>query len=237
MKIELLFAKVANLYGDQGNVMLLKKVLSKAYFYETDLNETPKFVESKVDLIVLGSMSEKMQLKVIERLLPHRNKLQQLIDDGVSFLVTGNALDIFGEWIESETGIKHPALNLFKFRSVENKKQRHNSIFLGKYKGVSFVGFKTQFTQLYPTGNLPSLCSVERGTGHHVGAKEEGVFKNRFYGTNCVGPVLVMNPLFTLDLLKGMGLAHPSLPFQELMMRTYHLRVSEFRDPKIINHP
>lgn len=237
MKIEVLFSKVANLYGDQGNVMLLKGVLPKAHFYETDLNEVPRFVELKVDLIILGSMSEKMQLKVIDRLMPYRNKIQTLIDEGVSFLITGNALDIFGEWIETEEGIKQPALNLFKFRTKENKKQRHNSIFLGKYKGIAFVGFKTQFAQLYPTGDIPAFCTVERGTGHHVGAKFEGVFKSRFYGTQCVGPILVMNPLFTLDLLKGIGQTHPNLPYQELMMRSYHQRVSEFRNPNIINHP
>lgn len=237
MKIEFLYPKATSLYGDQGNQLILRKALPGAHFHETDLNSEPYFVRFKPDLIVMGSMTEHMQLKIIERLMPYRHRLQELIDSGVSFLITGNALDVFGTYIEDEKGFKHPGLDIFPFYTKQDLMHRHNSLVLGKFRNVEMVAFKTLFAQLYPLGMLPHWMNIERGTGFHVGSKVEGIQKNRFYGTQCVGPVLILNPYFTLELLKGMGIAHPKLPYQEVLMASYHQRLAEFRDPKIINYP
>lgn len=237
MKIEFLYPKASSLYGDQGNQLLLHKAIQGASFIETDLNSEPYFVRFKPDLIVMGSMTERMQLKIIKRLLPYRHRLQELIDSGVSFLITGNALDLFGTYIVDDKGIKHPGLDLFPFYTQQDLMHRHNSLVLGKSRTVDVVAFKTLFAQLYPLGTLPHWLTMERGTGYHVGSNHEGIHKNRFYGTQCVGPILVLNPYFTLELLKGLGIAHPKLPNQELMMAAYHQRLAEFRDPKIINYP
>ncbi len=237
MKIEVLYAKVSNLYGDQGNVLLLKKTLIGATFYETDLNETPKFVTSKINLIIMGSMSEKMQIKVINRLMPFKNRIIEMIDAGVHFVITGNALDIFGEGIQKEDGSFVEGLNIFPFKTKEDLMHRHNSFVLGRYKNMEIVGFKTQFAQLFPSSKCPHFLDIERGTGYHVGSKVEGIQRNRFYGTNCIGPLLVLNPFFTLTLLKELGINNPRLPFEKSLIAAYHKRVSELRDPKIINYP
>ena len=237
MKIEVLYAKACNLYGDQGNVQILKKTLIDATFFETDLNETPKFVSTKVDLVIMGAMSEAMQIKVIERLLPYKNRLIEMIDAGVHFIITGNALDIFGETIIKEDKTEVKGLGLFPFSTKEDLMHRHNSLVLGRYNNMEIVGFKTQFAQMYPRTTMPYFLSMERGTGYHVGAKFEGIQRNRFYGTNCVGPLLVLNPFFTLAILKELGIKHPQLPYETALIAAYHKRISEFRDPKIINHP
>lgn len=237
MRVEVLYAKIANLYGDQGNVLLLKKTLPSAYFDETDLNDTPRFVSSKPDLIIMGSMSEDMQEKVITRLMPFRQRIIDLIDQGISFLITGNAFDIFGEGMHREDGRFIEGLNLFKFITKENKQQRHNSLVLGHFKNLEVVAFKTQFSQMYPSTTLNHFLRIERGTGYHVGSKFEGFHRNRFYGTNCVGPLLVLNPFFTIILLKGMGIQNPIIPHQEALIAAYRKRILEFRDPHIINHP
>ena len=72
MKIEILFPECCNLFGDYGNVLLLKACLPNAEFIETALYETPQFVKDPVDLVYLGSMSEHTQEKVIERLINER---------------------------------------------------------------------------------------------------------------------------------------------------------------------
>lgn len=237
MIIELLYPKVTTLYGEIGNVNLLKACLPEARFIETDLNTEPFFVKGQPTLIYMGPMSERMQHKVIQRLLPHRQRLLDLIDEGVTFLITGNALDLFGSSILDDKRTVHPALDIFPFQARENRMNRLNSLVLGKAKGLDIIGFKTQFTQLYPTQSLPTWMSVERGVGLNTQLKVDGIHKNRFYGTNCIGPLLVMNPYLTLDLLKSLGVKHPKLPHQEAMIAAYHQRVMEFRDPKIINYP
>ena len=69
MKIEILYSEVANLFGDMANVRYLEKCLPKAKFIYTSLNDKPKFVSEKVDLVYMGPMSEHSQELVIEKFL------------------------------------------------------------------------------------------------------------------------------------------------------------------------
>ena len=61
MKIEILFPEFCNIYGDYGNVIYLKACLPDAEFIETSLNDEPKFITEDIDLVYMGSMTEKVQ--------------------------------------------------------------------------------------------------------------------------------------------------------------------------------
>ena len=58
MKIEVLYPEIANLYGDLFNIYYLEKTIPNLKIYYTHLNETPHFVNEKIDLIYMGSMME-----------------------------------------------------------------------------------------------------------------------------------------------------------------------------------
>jgi len=111
--IEILFPEFCNLYGDISNMKYLQKCIPEANFIQTSFNEEPTFVKNNVDLIYMGPMTEKMQEKVIEKLKPYKQRIEELIEKNVVFLITGNALEIFGEYIENEDGSKIEALGIF----------------------------------------------------------------------------------------------------------------------------
>ena len=104
MRIEVLFPERCNLYGDLSNVEYLKRCLPQAEFVETSLQEEPRFAKEPVDLVYLGPMTERTQELVLERLRPHRERLEELIQQGTPFLFTGNALELLGESIQKEGG-------------------------------------------------------------------------------------------------------------------------------------
>lgn len=110
MRIEVLFPEFCNVFGETGNIRYLKMCLPNAEFIETGVNEKPAFVSENVDLIYMGPMTERAQEKIIKRLLPYKNKIEELIEKGVCFLFTGNALEILGKYIEDEDGRKIEAL-------------------------------------------------------------------------------------------------------------------------------
>lgn len=58
----------------------------------------------------MGAMTERTQEKVIKKLMPYKEKINELIEKGVVFLCTGNALEIFGKYIENEDRSKIDAL-------------------------------------------------------------------------------------------------------------------------------
>ena len=115
MKIEILFPEISNIYGDLGNIMFLKKALPYAEFIETSLNTEPVFVKEEVDLVYLGSMTEKSQEKVIKQLLPYKEKIKEHIEEEKAMLFTGNSFEIFGQYIESDDGNKIEALRDFRY--------------------------------------------------------------------------------------------------------------------------
>ena len=102
MKIEILFPEICNLFGDISNIKYLKKCIPEEEYIETALNDEPAFVSQDVNFIYLGPMTERTQEKVIKKLLPYKERIEELISKDVVFLFTGNALEILGKYIENE---------------------------------------------------------------------------------------------------------------------------------------
>lgn len=229
LKIEILFPEFCNLYGDISNMKYLKKCMPKANFIETAFDEEPKFVKEKVNFIYLGPMTEKMQEKVIKKLMPYRERIKELIDENVIFLITGNAIEIFGKYIENEDGSKIEALDMFDIYAKRDMLHRHNSIFIGKWEDVEIVGFKSQFTFSYGENKENYFAEVEKGNGLNKEVNLEGIQKNNFIATYLLGPILILNPYFTKKIIEKMGIEEPKLAFEEDVIAAYEQRLEEFR--------
>lgn len=229
LKIEVLFPEFCNLYGDISNMKYLKKCLPKANFYETSFDEEPTFVKEKVDFIYLGPMTEKMQEKVIKKLQPYKERIIELIEEDVIFLITGNAIEIFGKYIENEDKSKIEALDIFDIYAKRDMLHRHNSIFIGKWEDIEIVGFKSQFTFSYGDNKENYFAEVEKGNGLNKEINLEGIQKNNFISTYLLGPILILNPYFTKKLIQKMGIEEPNLAFEEDVISAYNQRLEEFR--------
>lgn len=237
MIIELLYPSVSALYGEKGNIDYLKLAFKDATFIETEMNDVPYFVNHKVDLIFMGPTTERFQKIIIEKLMPYRNQIKTLIDENCYFLITGNALEIFGSYIIEDNGNRGEALNIFSFYAKQDLMHRFNSYVLATYDSIELVGFKSQFTQIYPIEDLPIWMEMKRGIGLNKENGTEGIHINNFYGTHCLGPFLILNPLFTLKLFKQLGYREEKLPFEDDLLEAYYQRVIEFKDEKNINYP
>lgn len=229
MKIEILFPEVCNLFGDMSNLRYLQKCLPEGEFLETALEEEPRFLKEKMDLVYFGPMTERTQERVIEKFLPHREQLKEEIEKGTVFLFTGNAMEMLGSFIENEDKSRIPCLNLFPFYAKRDMMNRHNSTFLGRFQDREIMGFKSQFTMAYPQGELQGLFQVEKGVGLSKGCKFEGIRSHNFFGTYLLGPLLLLNPHFTRYLLNCMGIERPALAFEEEMEAAYDTRLRDFR--------
>ena len=228
LKIEVLFPEFCNLYGDISNIKYLKKCLPNAKFYETAFDEELIFIKEKVNFIYLGPMTEKMQEKVINKLKPYKERIKELIDENVVFLVTGNAIEIFGKYIENEDGTKIDALDIFDIYAKRDMLHRHNSIFIGNWEDIKVVGFKSQFTFAYGNNENDYFAKVEKGIGLNKESKLEGIQKNNFIGTYLLGPILILNPMFTKKIIEKMGIEDVKLAFEEDTIAAYNQRLSEF---------
>lgn len=228
MKIEILFPEFCNLYGDMFNMKYLKKCLPEAEFIETALEEEPTFVKENVNLIYLGPMTEKTQEKVISKLLPYKERIIELIEKNTVFLFTGNAVEVLGKYIENEDETSIEGLGIFDVYAKRDMFHRHNSFLIGKYEDIEVIGFKSQFTMLYGDNTNMAFLEVEKGIGINKESKLEGIKKNNFIGTYLIGPLLILNPLFTKKILEMLGV-ESRVALKEETMAAYEERIKEFR--------
>ncbi len=227
--IEILFPEFCNLYGDISNMEYLKKCMPKANFIETAFDEEPTFNKQKVNLIYLGPMTESRQEKVIQKLMPYKEKIEKLIEENTIFLITGNAIEVFGDKIENEDGSKIQALGIFDIYAKRDMLHRHNSIFVGTWEDTQLVGFKSQFTFSYGENSKNYFAKVEKGIGLNKESNLEGIQQNNFIATYLIGPILILNPYFTEKLIQKMGIEKPNIAFREDLIQAYNQRLEELK--------
>lgn len=230
MKIEILYPEFCNLNGDMGNIKYLKRCLPEAEVIETAIDQEPSFLSQEdIALVYMGTLSERSQEIVIKKLMPHKEAVKQKIEAGQLFLFTGNSVEVLGNYIENEDGSKIEALGIFNVYAKRDMLHRHNSFFLGTYEDIEILGFKSQFTMLYGDNSNNYLAEVQMGIGINPESKLEGIHQNNFIATYVIGPLLILNPYFTLKLLKIMGVDEPKLAFEEEVLKAYEVRLKKFK--------
>lgn len=233
MKIEILFPEFCNIYGDYGNVIYLKACLPDAEFIETSLNDEPKFITEDIDLVYMGSMTEKVQEKIIKKLMSYKEIIKQKIEDNKAFLLTGNSFEVFGNYIEEDNKNKIEGLGIIDIYSERKMFDRYNSIFVGDFEGIEIIGFRDQFALQYGNNADTYFAKAIRGDGLNKSSKLEGVKIKNFIGTSILGPILVLNPIFTKYYLRNiLGIENAEIAYEQDAIEAYEKRLSEFKDPK-----
>lgn len=228
MKIEILFPEICNLYGDRGNITYLKKCLPKAKFIETELDTEPVFIKEDVKMIYMGSMTEKSQERVLNKLRLYKKRIKELIDNDVIFLLVGNSFELFLNYIETEDNKNIECLGLLDFYAKRYIPKRFNSLFLGTFNNIKIVGYTSRFSHTYGDNSKNYLFKVEKGLGINEDSIYEGIRVNNLFATYMLGPLLVDNPLFTEYLIKLMN-DKANLAFKKDVMKAYNVRVEEYQ--------
>lgn len=228
MTFEALYPDLCSLYGEAANLRYLARCCPEARVISTTGQSAPAFLREPVDLVYLGAMSERCQELALERLMPHRAAIREKIEAGLTVLATGNALELFGREIwEGERRI--PALDIFPYSARRDMRHRHNSMFLGRFRDMDVVGYKSQFSK---AEIFQPFLTVTGGFGTDLQGKEEGVHYKNFYGTYLLGPFLVLNPPFTRYLLESLGW-HGSLAFEREAREAYQYRLAGLQTPGV----
>ncbi len=231
MVVEILFSEVCNLYGDGQNIQYLQASLPDAQFVFTTLMDTPYFTENTPDLIYIGAMSESIQRRVIEKLIPFKARILELVEGGTPILATGNAGEIFCNRLNYITEqIFIDGLDIFDITVTVNLFDRYHAKTLCQMDDLSLVGFRAQFSFWYGKNENCYFAKVLRGVGIHKTSKLEGLRKNNLICTQLIGPILPLNPLFCEYLLQLAG-SHAPAAYRDAAMRAYQQRLQEFTDP------
>lgn len=237
MRVEVLYPEFGYQGGANGNEMYLRACLPDAEFIETSGAAAPAFAQGDISLILMGGMSERQVELVIQRLMPYRERLEELVECGVPMFFCGNAGEALCRTIVHPDGSEVAGLGLIDAVVRQKTPQRFNDIFAGVFEPgegsepIKLGGFKSQFTQIEPGGGTEALCRVEAGYGHGVGSVWEGFRRKNLLALWMLGPVLPENPPLARWLLDTAGAADAPLAFERVAMSAYELRIADMFKP------
>lgn len=198
IKIAHLYYDLMNLYGENGNVRYLSKKLEEQGFdtsvHFLTINDEIDF--TKYDIYYIGMGSDDNKLIVLEDILKYKKDIKEAINDNKLFLVTGNAIELFGEGIINLNNEFIVGLETFKYQVREEDfrivgEQYYSTSLIDK----KIIGFQNRNSVMINVKE-DKLFDVVKGTGYKPEELIEGIHFNNFYGTYLLGPILVRNPYF-----------------------------------------
>ena len=224
MKILHLFPKLLSLYGEYGNVAVLKNALEEnGYAVSVTECEDGKADFAAYDLLYVGSGTEDNLMVALERL--NKDAVQASIERGKVWLATGNAMTFFGKKVTR--GDKEvPGVGAFEYETVIDDSKR----FLGDVltaEDVPSLGFIN--TSCVYKGIEKPLLSLRLGKnlGNDKASSADGIREGNFLGTQLIGPFLVKNPHFLQEVYRMLTGKTLEISTEDYIAKAYQVALKE----------
>lgn len=192
-----LFPKRLSLYGEYGNVSILKKVLTYAgYSVSVDEYEDGEFSFENVDFIYIGSGTEDALMFANSILASYSDAIQTSIESGTVWLATGNAAALFGKSI-SRGNNQTKALSAFTYTCTIDDKERFKGDVISDDNNLfstPLIGFVNTSCIFHGMDAPMAAFTLNLNLGNDKKSPSEGFVSDNFFSTQMIGPFLVKNP-------------------------------------------
>ena len=228
MRILYLYPQLMNLYGEYGNLAVLKKHLEdQGYAVEIDRKEiNDPFDLEDYDMVYMGSGMEKNLKIALKELMKYRHFFKKAVDQGKVILFTGNAMELMGKKIDDEE-----ALGLIDFYAETTEKRYTGDVIVKNEQLGELVGFINK-SSLITGGSDSRLFDYVFRHSELPDNDYEGYRYRNLFGTHLLGPVLVKNPTF-LELIMKLLAKEKYLPFSyQNEADAYDVTLSELKKRK-----
>ncbi len=194
IKIAHLYYDLLNLYGENGNVLALVHHLEKQNLkvVVSDISLNDKIDFNAYDIFYMGSGEEENIDLIYNDLLEKKEDLKQAILKNKFFIVTGNALELFGK---DKLQIFDYYTEHIPFRIVGEQKMQFALL------KEEIIGFQNR-ESVIKNCQEKSLFTVLSGCGYQPKVMKEGFRSHNFLATYLLGPLLIRNPHFTEYIVK-----------------------------------
>ena len=201
MKILHLYYDLMNLYGEYGNVVVLKKHLIDQGFDvlvdKKTINEDINFED--YDFVYCGSGTEKNELFVLDDLIKRKESFLKGLDKGMICLFTGNSMELLGKSIGDKK-----ALDIVPLKVTLTKNRYTGDVIVENKECGEIVGFINKCSIIDENEDIKLFDYLFKDLNLKDG-NYEGYKVNNLYGTHIIGPILVKNPNFMKHIVTRLG--------------------------------
>ena len=197
-KILYLYYDIMNLYGENGNIRMIERVLTqKGAEVEIDRKTiTDEDIDfTQYDFIYCGAGTERSRDACLKHLVKFADSLKTAFENDTVMLFTGNSYEMLGKSLHTAEGEDVDGLGLFDFTVSEQKKNRYSGDVTLKCELFDnvFIGYINKCSVV--EGVEKPLFEITSVVGT-VKDKTDGIRERNFFGTQVTGPVMVKNPAF-----------------------------------------
>ncbi|MGN9161599.1 type 1 glutamine amidotransferase [Clostridium sulfidigenes] len=199
-----LYPDLLNVYGDIGNILILKHRAEKRGINVIIKNVSigDEFNPEDFDIVFFGGGQDYEQSIVSKDLVETKKQgITDYIESGKVFICICGGYQLLGKTYETSTGEVLEGLGVLDiYTKASNERLIGNSIIYNEFFNETYVGFENHSGKTY-IGDLNPLGIVKYGFGNNGEDKKEGcVYKNTFC-TYFHGSLLSKNPELTDRLL------------------------------------
>ena len=206
IKIMQLYPCDMNIYGDWGNVLVLKKRLMwrgfKVEVVDYNVGDSFDEISKDVDIIVGGGGQDSGQMKIQNDLIEIGPKLKMLALNNVPMLMICGMYQLFGHYFITGDGQKIDGIGLLDITTRAGNERLIGNITTESRDFGMIVGFENHsgLTTLGP--KTTELAKVIRGAGNNNQDGSEGARQYNVIGSYLHGSLLPKNPLLADWLIK-----------------------------------
>ena len=204
-----LFPKLLNLYGDSGNVTILRKRLAWRGIpvQVRVIDETTPFDLTDVDLVFLGGAPDREEEIAEQHIGEHTNELAAFINaGGVCLAICGGYQMLGRSWLLNGKTVPGLGLGTFETRRAGDVHDRLVGDIALQVTDITqpVIGYENHAGRTYLDSDTQAFGQVisKTGSGNNDTKKTDGYLNGNFVGTYLHGPLLAKNPELADALLQ-----------------------------------
>ena len=203
IKILQLYPREMNIYGDWGNVLVLKQRL-KWYGYNPVVEEYNAGDEfpSDVDIIVGGGGQDSGQVVIQQDLQELAPTLQALADDGLPMLVICGLYQLFGKFFKTHEGTVIPGIGILDLETHGGDVRLIGNVLSVSSEFGEIHGYENHSGQTFLGPGVEPLAAVRKGEGNNTKDSTEGARYKNVVASYLHGSLLPKNPAIADFLIK-----------------------------------
>lgn len=216
-----LYASEMNIYGDNGNILVLQKRLEwRGYRVKVHNIGVGDKIPSNTDIIFGGGGQDSGQSKIAGDLSTRKNQLTSMRDNGVVMLMICGMYQLFGHYFQTNDNQKIPGLGILDVHTIAGQERIIGNI-ISKTDWGSAIGYENHSGRTYLGDSVNQLGVASPGQGNNGEDGTEGAVQQNVFGSYLHGPMLAKSPKFADELiarsLNNLGISTKLQPLDDLI--------------------
>jgi lipid II isoglutaminyl synthase (glutamine-hydrolysing) len=203
LKILQLYPRDMNIYGDNGNALVLvKRALWHGYTPELLTYNPGDAFPDEVDIVIGGGGQDSGQDTIQTDLLAIAPKLHDLADDDVPMLMICGLYQLFGKFFKTQDGHTIQGIGLLDIETHAGPERLIGNIITHSSQFDDIIGYENHSGQTFLGRGVTPLGTVQKGAGNNGQDDTEGARYRNVIGTYLHGSLLPKNPLIADFLIE-----------------------------------